>query len=122
MNHSALVKNLAKPGQDIINELTPEKAHLLHMAACIPEEAGEIYGAIKKHIFYNKPLTLEMRTKIINEMGDLEFYLEGLRQGLDLSREEVLEANINKLQKRYSEGSYSDAQANERADKEDEAK
>lgn len=118
MNHSELVKNLAKPGQDIVNEMDADKAHLTHMAMCIPEEAGEIAGLIKKHVMYNKPLKLEA---VIEEMGDLEFYLEGLRQGLGITREEILEGNITKLQKRYSEGSYSDAQAIERADKEDES-
>ena len=118
MEHSELVNNLCKDGQTIADEMNAETAHLTHMAMCIPEEAGEIAGLIKKHVMYNKPLKLEA---IIEEMGDLEFYLEGLRQGLNITREEVLENNINKLQKRYSEGSYSDTQANERADKEDES-
>jgi len=50
-------------------------------------------------------------------MGDLEFYMEGLRQGLGITREEVLAHNIAKLSKRYSSGSYSDKHAQERADK-----
>jgi len=114
MEHSELVKSLAKDGQQIADEMSAETAHLTHMAMCIPEEAGEIAGLIKKHVMYNKPLKLEA---VIEEMGDLEFYLEGLRQGLKITRQEILEANIRKLQKRYSEGSYSDKQANERADK-----
>jgi hypothetical protein len=43
--------------------------------------------------------------------------MEGLRQGLGITREEVLAHNITKLSKRYSSGSYSDKHAQERADK-----
>lgn len=117
MEHSELVKALAKPGQQIVDEMTPEKAHLLHMAGCMCEEAGEIYGLIKKHVFYNKPLTPEMEAKLHEEMGDFEFYFEGLRQGLGFVRDEILKGNIEKLQARYSSGSYSDTQAQARADK-----
>jgi len=116
ITHPEMVRTLAKSGQLIVDEMTPEKAHFLHMAGCMAEEAGEVYGAIKKHIFYNKPLTTEMLDKIINELGDLEFYMEGLRQGLGITREAVLEANINKLSARYEGLTYSDAAANTRAD------
>lgn len=114
MDHKTLVKRLAKDGQIIADEMNAEKAHLLHMSGCICEEAGEIFGKIKKHVFNNKPFNLE---GLIEELGDLEFYLEGLRQGAKITREEILEGNIAKLTKRYSEGSYSDKAANERADK-----
>ena len=51
-----MVDALAKPGAVIVDEMTPAKAHFLHMAGCMCEEAGEVFGAIKKHIFYNKPM------------------------------------------------------------------
>lgn len=54
---------------------------------------------------------------VIEELGDIEFYLEGMRQQLGITREQTLEANISKLSKRYHSGSYSDTQAQERADK-----
>ena len=120
INYAAMVAGLAKPGQTIIDEMNPQKAHLLHMGGCMCEEAGEVYGVIKKHIFYNKPLTPEMREKIINELGDLEFYMEGFRQGLGITRGEVLDANMDKLatgdNARYKEG-YSDQAAIKRSDK-----
>jgi hypothetical protein len=55
---------------------------------------------------------------VIEELGDLEFYMEQLRQALLLSREETLAANIAKLSKRYEGLNYSDAAAQARADKE----
>lgn len=113
VTHPELVRALAKPGEAILAELTPERCHLLHMAGCIGEEAGEVFGVIKKHVFYNKPLDL---AKVIEELGDIEFYLEGLRQGLGIDRETVLQANIDKLSKRYAGLNYSDAAAQARVD------
>lgn len=113
-NHAALVANLAKPGQNIVDSLTPEAAHLLHMAVGISGESGELLDAVKKAAIYCKPID---RENVIEELGDLEFYMQGLRSGLGITREETLEANIAKLSKRYSAGTYSNAQAQARADK-----
>lgn len=108
-----MVKGLAKPGEAIVDSLTPEKAHQLHMAVGISGEAGELLDAIKKSVIYNKPLD---RENVIEELGDLEFYMEGLRQGLGITRRETIQANAAKLNKRYEQG-YSDKAAQERADK-----
>lgn len=113
--HEILVKDLAKPGELILSELTPEEAHLIHMAMCIAGEAGEIIDAVKRQAIYRKPLDVE---NLKEELGDLEFYIEGLRQAVGLSREEVLQHNIRKLRKRYGE-KYSDKAAIERTDKEE---
>lgn len=90
------------------------KEDLLHATFGIVGEAGEIADAIKKHYFYNKPLDLE---NVIEELGDLEFYMQALRMCLAISRKDILIANMVKLSKRYGTGSYSDAQAQARADK-----
>jgi NTP pyrophosphatase (non-canonical NTP hydrolase) len=114
IQHKTLVNALAKPGQAIADEMTADNAHAIHMAIGISGEAGELLDAIKKAVIYNKPLD---RENVIEELGDLEFYMEGLRQGLGITREETLEANINKLSKRYHKLTYSDDQAQKRADK-----
>ncbi|MFA7523080.1 MAG: nucleoside triphosphate pyrophosphohydrolase family protein [Halothiobacillaceae bacterium] len=114
ITHPELVTALAKPGADIVATLTPEDAHALHMAVGISGESGELLDAIKKAAIYRKPID---RANVIEELGDLEFYMEGLRQGLGITREETIDANIAKLSKRYSSGSYSDKHAQERADK-----
>ena len=58
------------------------------------------------------------RENLVEELGDIEFYLEGLRQVFGVTREEVLAINQAKLEKRYSSGKYSNQQAQARADKE----
>lgn len=112
---ASMVADLVKPGEDIIQQMTPSKANALHMAVGASGEAGELLDAIKRFVIYNKPLD---RENVVEELGDLEFFLEGIRAELGISREETLTANKFKLLgKRYASGTYSDAQAIARADK-----
>ena len=111
--HADMVRSLAKDGQLILTSLTRETMHRLHMAVGVAGEAGELLDAIKKEAVYNKPLDVE---NVIEELGDLEFYMEGLRQSLGLTREQILQANIDKLSVRYNGFKYSDTAAQDRAD------
>lgn len=112
--HQEIVLALAKPGEAIVKELTPSQAHQIHMAIGISGEAGELLDAVKKAAIYQKPID---RENVIEELGDLEFYMEGLRQGLNISREETIQGNISKLSKRYAGLQYSNGAAQARADK-----
>ena len=105
---------LAKDGNQIKQELTPEQAHLWHMVTGISGEAAEILDCFKKHVVYQKPLDIENAKE---ELGDLLFYMSNLMQSVGLSFEEVLQHNIDKLSVRYASGKYSNQQAQERADK-----
>lgn len=115
--HAAMVAKLKKPGEDILATLTPEKVDMMHMAFGLAGEAGEILDNIKRHVFYNKPFN---RDNLVEELGDIEFYMEGLRDRAGITREETLKHNSNKLSTgnnaRYKEG-YSDQAAQDRADK-----
>lgn len=111
--YKEFVKSKMKSGEDILETLTPEKANIIHMGMGVVGEAGELIDAIKKYTMYNKPIDL---VNVIEELGDIEFYLEGLRQVLNLNREEIIAHNIAKLDIRYANG-YSDKAAQERADK-----
>lgn len=114
IDYAQMVRDLAKPGAEIAAYLSPSNAHLLHMAVGVSGEAGELLDAVKKAAIYNKALD---RANVIEELGDLEFYMQGLRDELGISREEVLTANVAKLSKRYAAGKYSDKAAQTRADK-----
>jgi NTP pyrophosphatase (non-canonical NTP hydrolase) len=113
ISHDILVSALAKPGEDILKALTPLDCHLWHMSSALCGEAGELFDAIKKRVIYRKNLDFQ---NVIEELGDVEFYLEGIRQALSITREEVLAANVLKLTKRYKDR-YSDDAAQKRADK-----
>ena len=109
-----MVDALAKPGYAIIQGLTSVSADCLHMAIGVSGEAGELLDAVKKYAIYEKPLDCK---NVVEELGDLEFYMQGLRAALGISRNDCLRANIAKLSKRYPSGGYSNEQAQQRADK-----
>ena len=50
-------------------------------------------------------------------MGDIEFYMQALRTVLSVTREQVIEGNVEKLLRRYPGVRYSDAAAIARLDK-----
>ena len=114
LDHSKMVATLVKDPSEIALNMEVREAHLIHMVMGISGEAGELLDAVKKHVIYKKDLDME---NVIEELGDLEFYIEGLRQCLHLSRDMILQANVEKLAKRYSSGKYSDQAAKDRADK-----
>lgn len=64
-------------------------------------EAGECIDIMKKHIFQGHELD---REHLIEELGDVAWYLAVCCEGLGVSLEEVMEKNIEKLRSRYPEG------------------
>ena len=114
IKYSEFVNTLTKDGALILSELTPEDADLIHMVLGISGKAGELLDAVKKRVIYRKELDLE---NIVEELGDLEFYMERLRQSLNLNRDVIIEMNMKKLSVRYAAG-YTDKQAHDRIDKE----
>lgn len=111
--HREFVRNLCKPGSVIAEELTPEDCHRLHMAVGISGEAGELLDAVKKATIYRKPLDI---ANIVEECGDLLFYIAGMLDSIGVDIESAMAANVSKLSIRYGK-SYSDAAAIQRADK-----
>ena len=89
-------------------------AMLNHAVMGIAGEAGELIDAIKKHTVYGKQLD---RENIIEELGDLRFYIQAMQNVLGITESEVLQANANKLAKRYRGLKYTDQAAIDRADK-----
>ena len=114
MKYEEMVRALFKRGSDIVRQLSEKDGSIWHAATGIAGEAGELLDAIKKKVAYQKPLDME---NVIEELGDLEFYMEALRQELQITRQETLDANQSKLSKRYEKFIYSDKAAQERADK-----
>jgi NTP pyrophosphatase (non-canonical NTP hydrolase) len=64
-------------------------------------EAGEVVEVIKKHLFHGHELD---KDKLVKEMGDCVWYLALGCEILDVSLEEVINKNINKLKERYPNG------------------
>jgi NTP pyrophosphatase (non-canonical NTP hydrolase) len=117
MEHEELVRRIAKSGQEIKDSLSAKDLDLWHHATGCATEAGELLDAAKKVAIYNKPVD---RENVIEELGDLEFYMQGIRANLGITREECLAHNIAKLTKRYPKGTFDNVDAVARADKHDE--
>lgn len=111
--HAEMVRALLKSGEEIMKEMTPMKANLLHIGLGLSGEVGELVDAIKKHAIYNQPLDFD---NVIEELGDLEFFVKALQQALLIGRQRILDANIAKLAERYGD-KYSDEAAKARKDK-----
>lgn len=71
---------------------------LQHAAMGIGGEAGEVVDIVKKIVFYKKPID---RQHLLEECGDLIWYANLMIHALESNWEEVLEANIRKLEARY---------------------
>ena len=64
-------------------------------------EAGEAIDIVKKWMAQGHALD---RAHLVKELGDIAWYLAEAATALDISLEEILQANIDKLKKRYPEG------------------
>ena len=76
------------------------KIRLIHASDGMVTEAGEFKDAIKKHIFYGKPIDIK---NLQEELGDTLWYIGLACDALGISLDEVLTLNIEKLRKRYGD-------------------
>lgn len=87
------------------------------------EEAGELSDVLKRIVTYGNPLmSLDkdgqtMYARILEELGDLKFYMQAVMNIYNISEQDVLQFNAQKLTVRYNKLVYSDADALSRADK-----
>lgn len=67
-------------------------------------EAGEVADMWKKIKFHSLDYNDETREKMIKELGDICWYLFSVADVLDISVEEIINKNIEKLKARHSHG------------------
>lgn len=96
----SVLRTLKDPNH-ILLELDTTQTSLIHGALGLAGEAGELIDLIKKNTMYSKKLDID---EVINELGDVEYFLSVIRQALRISREEVLLANVEKLEARHPSG------------------
>jgi len=80
---------------------------LLTAAVGMSAEAGEFTEIIKKIVFQGKPVNQENLFHLKRELGDIMWYVSQACIGLDISIEEVIQMNFEKLNARYPEGAFS---------------
>jgi NTP pyrophosphatase (non-canonical NTP hydrolase) len=99
----------------LFKKMTDEKM-LSHAGRGVADESGEINKVIKHHLDYEQELNM---ANLIEELGDMRFYLQAIQNLYGLTDEVILQANAVKLSVRYRNLEYSDEQARLRADKTD---
>ena len=79
---------------------------LLTAAVGMSAEAGEFTEVVKKIIFQGKPFTEENMFHLKRELGDIMWYVAQACIGMNISIDEILQMNVDKLADRYPDGSF----------------
>lgn len=83
-------------------------------------EAGHLLDSTKRYAIYGKELNVG---RVMQELRNIEYIMESIRIRFNITRQQTLDHNHNKLlagkKARYKEGAYTNEQANNRQDKED---
>ena len=71
-----------------------------YLALGLNGEAGEVANEVKKAIRNDGHISAERRAKILDEIGDVLWYITRLAVEFDAPLAEIAQANIDKLEKR----------------------
>jgi len=74
---------------------------LLDAAAGHAEEAGEVLGLVRKHVFQQRATD---RERFVEELGDALWCLSVAADALGVSLGEAAAANVRKLEQRHPDG------------------
>ena len=80
---------------------------LLTAAVGMSAEVGEFTEIVKKIVFQGKPVNNENLFHLKRELGDIMWYVAQACIGLNISLEEIVQMNFEKLKARYPDGSFS---------------
>jgi len=79
---------------------------LLTAAVGINAEGGEFMEIVKKMIFQGKSYNEDNREHLIIELGDIMWYVAQACKALEVSMDDVVAKNVQKLMKRYPKGYF----------------
>ncbi len=79
---------------------------LLTAALGICAEGGEFTEVVKKIVFQGKPVNEDNIFHMKRELGDIMWYFIQACISLDVSPEEIIEMNVEKLKARYPGGEF----------------
>jgi len=98
---SMTINEYQKLAMTTLNPELNEKEVLINGVMGLCGESGEVIDLVKKHLAQHHELDKE---KMIDELGDVAWYLAEVAYVLGVDLEAVLQRNIEKLKKRYPEG------------------
>ena len=95
--------------QEKISELVlggADVSHLLTAALGLTAESGEFTEIVKKILLQGKPYNEENIFHMKRELGDICWYIAQACMALGTTFDEIIEMNVEKLEKRYPGGSF----------------
>lgn len=84
-----------------LNPELSQKDVLINSVMGLCGESGEAIDIVKKHLFQGHELEKE---KLAKELGDIAWYLAEAAHALEIPLDDIFQANIEKLRKRYPQG------------------
>ena len=97
---AAHLKDVVNVSWNNAGRLRDSQDHIMNAATGLAAEAGEVLD-IHKKMFYHRPK--DYRLDLVNEIGDVYFYLLKLQELHGITTQEALDANKAKLAVRYAQ-------------------
>ena len=91
---------------DLDVECDADVPRLLTAALGLTAEAGEFTEVVKKIVLQGKPYNEDNVFHMKRELGDICWYIAQACMALDTTFDEIIEMNVEKLEKRYPGGSF----------------
>ena len=95
------INEYQKLAMTTLNPELSQKDVLINGVMGLCGESGEAIDIVKKWLAQGHDLDKE---KLAKELGDIAWYLAETATALELSLEDIFEANIEKLRRRYPQG------------------
>ena len=95
------INEYQKLAMSTLNKELDKKDILINSVMGLCGESGEAIDIVKKWLAQGHELDKDHLAK---ELGDIAWYLAEAATALDLSLEDILQANLDKLKKRYPQG------------------
>ena len=88
--------------EDLVRQtkVYPDSAKYIYAALGLTSESGEVAGKIKKFVRGDYEDISQIREKVIDELGDVLWYITALAIELDTSLDEIQKFNSEKLLRR----------------------
>ena len=95
------INEYQKLAMTTLNKDIPQDQIIVNACLGLSGEVGEVNDLLKKHLFQGHDLN---KKDLINELGDIAWYLAEAATALGIDLEDIFVGNIEKLRKRFPNG------------------
>ncbi len=107
------VNDYQKEAMKLLNPKLDNKDVLINGVMGLCGESGEVIDIVKKWLAQGHQLDKE---RMKSELGDVAWYLAETATALDVPLEQIFQANLDKLHKRYPQGFSTEDSVNRAGD------